>query len=115
MTKTDVTALHKKIERLEAEIIRLRRTLNSPELEVFMEGVKREAAHQVERWGDEHDASKAPWDWHWVLGSLSSKAVMAMVNRDWRKAKHHTITAAALCANWHKHLKRIEGEIDAQR
>ena len=66
--------------------------------------VAAEARHQRYRWGDEHDATKTAWDWFWALGYLGSKAAHAALARNWDKALHHTVTGAALFANWHRHL-----------
>jgi len=56
------------------------------------------------RWPVEHDAAKTAWDWFWHLGYLGGKAAHAALTRDFDKALHHTVTAAALLANWHRHL-----------
>lgn len=61
---------------LQAEVERLASLLNSPLLEEFTEAVKREAAHQVERWSAA-DARKDPDDWFQVLGYPASKAKRA--------------------------------------
>lgn len=88
----------------QAELNRLNEILNTPVLEPFMEAAVHEARHQRYRWGDEHDATKTAWDWFWTLGYLGGKAAHAALVRDWKKAKHHTITAAAMLANWHRHI-----------
>lgn len=75
--------------------------INRPEVDDFAKGVQLEAAHQVERYGVEHDAGKAPLDWFWLLGYLAQKAATAAVAGDVEKAKHHTISTAAALANWH--------------
>lgn len=89
----------------EAEVARLTAILNTPEVEDFTRGVVSEAQHQVYRWNEQHDATKTAWDWFWTLGYLGGKAAHAALTRDYEKALHHTITAAALLANWHRHLK----------
>lgn len=89
-----------------AEIERLRSILNTPQTEDFATGAVAEAQHQVYRWGEDHDATKTAWDWYWTLGYLGGKAAHAALARDWDKAKHHTITAAAMLANWHRHIAR---------
>lgn len=83
------------------EIERLQGLLNTPEVNDFTDAVRREAAHQRERWGTDHDAGKQPEDWFWLLGYLAGKALSAAKagNRD--KALHHTISSAAALANWH--------------
>ena len=82
------------------------RLLNTPELRRFADGVVLEAQHQRERWGLEHDQDKTAWDWFWTLGYLAQKAASAALQGDLEKALHHTITAAALLANWHAELIR---------
>jgi hypothetical protein len=78
--------------------------LQRPEVEDFLSAVVLEAAHQLERWGAEHDARKGPEDWFWTLGYLSGKALAAALRGDREKALHHTISSAALLANWHARL-----------
>lgn len=80
---------------------RLLALINNPETEDFDKGVPLEAAHQVERWGTEHDAGKEPQDWLWLLGYLAGKALRAHLDGDAEKAKHHTISSAAVLRNWH--------------
>jgi hypothetical protein len=92
-----------------AEVELARKALNTPIVEPFAEAAASEAKHQVYRWGDEQDATKTAWDWFWTLGYLGGKAAQAALSRDWTKAKHHTVTAAALLANWHRHI------VDAER
>jgi len=41
----------------------------------FSKEVHIEAVHQRERWGDEHDKRKEPWDCYWLKGYVASKAV----------------------------------------
>lgn len=91
-------------EAMRAEIDRLNRILNTPTIEPFIEAAVSEAKHQIYRWGEQHDATKTAWDWYWLAGYLTSKAAHAALAKDWDKAKHHTITAAAMLANWHRHI-----------
>jgi hypothetical protein len=93
-----------------AEVERLRKILDTPMLSPFMEAAVHEAQHQIYRWGEEHDAKKTAWDWFWTLGYLGGKAAQSAIAGDWDKARHHTITAAAMLANWHRH---IDGGRDA--
>ena len=86
------------------EIVRLNNLINSPELHDFSRGVMLEAAHQRERWSTEHDAGKSPEDWIWLLGHLAGKACYAHRNGDVEKALHHTISSAAVLANWHSNI-----------
>jgi hypothetical protein len=95
-----------------AECKRLDALINHPEVEDFLSGVKLEAAHQQERWGVDHDAGKTPADWFWLLGYLGQKALHSAMSGDAEKAKHHTITTAAACLNWHA---AITGRLTAMR
>lgn len=72
------------------------RALNTPEIHDFLLAVEREALHQRERWGAEHDIGKADTDWFWLVGYLAGKAI----NKP-NKILHHIITTAAACLNWH--------------
>ncbi len=96
-------------EEAKAEVERLKKLINTPYAEEFFPGVQVEAAHQVERWGVEHDEGKAPEDWLWLLGALAAKAVRSLnsgPSRDFEKAKHHIITSAAVLKNWYEHVRR---------
>lgn len=75
--------------------------LNTPELNDFTSGVVSEAQHQRARWGSDHDEGKEPQDWFWLLGFLAGKALKAHASGDADKALHHTISSAAVLANWH--------------
>lgn len=86
------------------QIERLRSVINTPEIEDFDKGVPLEAAHQIERWGADHDVGKQPEDWFWLCGYLAGKALAAMKSGDTEKAKHHCISTAAAMRNWHKHI-----------
>jgi hypothetical protein len=109
---------------LRDEVERLTRELNTPETADFLAAVMREAAHQRERWGTEHDGNKGPEDWFWLLGYLSGKALRGFAQAAFaedtakrfdppsetfgaeakafrEKAIHHLITSAAALANWH--------------
>jgi len=93
-----------RIAELEAEVAVLREILNTPVVEPFMLAAVTEAKHQRARWGDEQDAKKDAFDWFWTLGYLGGKAARSANDGDIAKALHHTVTAAALLANWHRHL-----------
>jgi len=87
-----------------ADVERLRgieRLINAPEIMDFIEGVKREAAHQVVRWGSDHDAGKTTADWIWLIGYVAGKAMAADKAGNNEKLMHHIITTAAVCLNWH--------------
>lgn len=82
-------------------ISELQALLNTPELHDFSAAVVLEAQHQRGRWGSDHDAGKEPQDWFWLLGHLGGKALRAHASGDTDKALHHTISSAAVLANWH--------------
>lgn len=86
----------------------LEKLLWTPENEDFAKGVIREAGHQVDRWGVEHDEGKEPQDWFWLIGFLAGKMLRAWIDGNVDKAKHHCISTAAVCANAHQHLSGTE-------
>lgn len=77
------------------------RLLNTPELYRFAQGVVMEARHQRARYGSEHDAGKQPEDWLFLIGYLAGKATVAHREGNKDTALHHTISSAAVLANWH--------------
>lgn len=83
------------------EIERLRTLLNTPRTDEFFDSVRVEAAHQIERWGTEHDAGKTAPDWFWLLGCLAGKALHKPDKR-----LHHIISSAAALLNWYRHETR---------
>lgn len=83
----------------------LEELINSPETEDFLMGVKIEAAHQVEKWGEAHDRGKSAENWFWLVGYLAGKCLRAAITGDRVKALHHTISSAAALANWHRAIK----------
>lgn len=93
-----------RINELEIQLKVQRDILDTPVVEPFAEAVALEAKHQIFRHGKEHDIVKDAFDWYWALGYLGGKAARADKDDDVAKALHHTITAAALLANWHRHL-----------
>jgi hypothetical protein len=84
-----------------AERDEARALLEAPEIADFVEGVRREAAHQRTRWDANGDAGKTPADWFWLIGYLAGKALHAQVSGNITKALHHTISTAAALCNWH--------------
>lgn len=86
------------------EIAELKRQLNMPETKDFIRGIELEAAHQRYRWGTDHDEGKGAFDWFWLIGYLAQKAATSAIAGDFEKARHHTISAAAVLANWHLRL-----------
>jgi hypothetical protein len=80
--------------------------INTPEIDNFLEGVRLEAVHQVERWGDAADRKKSAENWFWLVGYLAGKALRAAISGDQEKALHHCISSAAALYNWHSAIKR---------
>lgn len=81
---------------------RLYQLVNNAQTDDFLEAVKLEAAHQVEKWGEAHDRGKSAENWFWLVGYLAGKALRAAITGDREKALHHTISSAAALLNWHK-------------
>lgn len=88
----------------QAECERLTALINTPQTTDFVEAVKVEAAHQVERWGVNHDAGKRAEDWIALVVYLLGKATKAHYERDGAKLLHHVITLAAVALNWHRNM-----------
>ena len=117
-TYMDPVALLEEVRKLDARI-------NNPITDSFINGVRHEAAHQVQRWGAAHDRGKTAFDWFWLIGYLAQKAATAAVayedaiehaitpadtdavdvDADLEKALHHTISTAAALLNWHAQLR----------
>lgn len=75
---------------------------SEPEIEDFVTGIRREADHQRERWGEAHDRDKSAENWFWLVGYLTGKALRANIEGDIAKALHHTISAAVALSQWHR-------------
>lgn len=99
--KDSIIELAGEVERLRNANERLDALVNQPHTLRFLEAVRCEVAHQVERWGTAHDRAKEPQDWFWLIGYLAGKALAAHAKGDTEKALHHTISSAAALANWH--------------
>lgn len=83
------------------ELTRLRNLIDSAAACTdFIRDVQLEAAHQVERWGVEHDAGKRPEDWFTLLQYLLGKAARAHFDGNRAKLLHHIVTGAAVFFNW---------------
>lgn len=76
--------------------------VNNPQTADFLEAVRAEAAHQVQRWGEAHDRNKSAENWFWLVGYLAGKCLRACIDGDKQKAQHHTISTAAALCNWWK-------------
>lgn len=99
-------------ETLSAEVERLNGLINTPRTFEFFDAVRFEAAHQIERWGVEHDAGKRPEDWITLFVYLHGKMAKAHFDGDIEKLKHHIVTSAAVAMNW---IRNLNGETTAMR
>jgi len=88
------------VEDLRSEIKRLQDLIGRPHIGAWTDEVIVEAAHQRDRWGAQHDHGKQPEDWFWVIGYLAGKALAAHKAGDLDKARHHTVSTAAVLAHW---------------
>jgi hypothetical protein len=95
--------------RYQARVLELEHRINTPHTDDWFAGVRLEAAHQQERWGAAHDTGKAVSDWFWLLGYLGGKALASAMAGDVEKAKHHTISSAAVLLNWFRHMAGDSG------
>lgn len=93
------------------EVARLKRLINTPRTDDFFEAVRIEAAHQIERWGVEHDAGKRPADWLTLFVYLLGKATKAYYDNDGEKLTHHVVTVAAVALNWHRAIIGVSNEM----
>lgn len=87
------------------------RERNTPEIHDFLLATQREAVHQRERWGTDHDGGKEPEDWLWLVAYLATKATQANRYGDADKYLHHIITCAAACLNWHANANGDNAEM----
>ncbi len=94
-----------------AEAERLQGLIWTPHTQEFLEAVQIEAAHQRDRWGEDHDALKEPVDWYWLLGWLAGKAARPETPE---KRLHHIVTTAAACLNWHRWTQQTTPEKEPQ-
>lgn len=95
-------------DQLAAEVARLNAEINTPHTVDFLESVRLEAAHQVQRWGAPHDRQKSAEHWFWLVGYLAGKALRAALTGDRTKALHHCISSAAALLHWHTAISRDE-------
>lgn len=107
-----IAAQAAELAELRAEVERLNGLINTPHTDEWFEAVRFEAAHQIERWGADHDAGKEPPDWFWLLGYLGGKALRAALDGDIEKAKHHTVSSGAMLLNW---FRAMVGDSTAMR
>ena len=94
-----------------ANLAEASRVWDGPETSDWIDGVRKEAAHQVARWGVNHDKGKNPEDWFWLIGYLAGKALAAFKAGDIEKAKHHTISSGAAMLNWHASMMGVASQL----
>ncbi len=92
-----------------AEIRRYQTIVDTPELDDFIAAVVREAEHARGRWEDE---GKGAPDWFWLVGYLAGKALSSWKLGDVERVKHHIITTAGACLNWHAWAKEEVPDAD---
>ena len=94
-------------------IAELEALINHPRFDDFIEAVRIEQAHQVEKWGPDHDKQKRVNDWIAVFARLLGKLVNAGWEHDWQKFEHHLITLAAVAFNCFRRMKEAQdGDAD---
>jgi hypothetical protein len=101
---TELRIVRGSCDEAHAEVERLRALINTPRTDDFFDAVRIESAHQVERWGVEHDAGKRAEDWITLYTYLLGKAATAHFAGDRDKLLHHIITVAAVALNWHRNM-----------
>ncbi len=62
----------------------------------------------------EHDDKKTNQDWFAVINYLHGKQVLANWDNNSDKMKHHIITMASVCKNWHQQYCRKLKEQEAK-
>lgn len=105
-----LNGLRSELDEARANLAEASRLWDGPETADWIAGVRKEAPHQVARWGLSHDDGKEPEDWLWLLGFLATKAVQSARAGDVDKALHHTISSGAMLLNWHARLLGIASQ-----
>ena len=107
----DNMRLMDEVNQLLVEVASLKLLLNSHEFEDFDKDFDKEipleAAYLVQRWRDAQGSGKQPADWFWLfwmLSYLGGKALTAVKAGDMEKAKHYSISSAAVLRTWHAQL-----------
>ncbi len=77
--------------------------INTPQSANFIDSVKTEMAHHLERWGDE--SYREPHSFQMVVSYINGKLLKAIWDKDKKKYEHHLTTIAAVCGTAHKYLK----------
>lgn len=88
------------------EVRRMYAILDANEYLDVWRALDTEVKFQRAKWNAAHDARKSDLDWHWLIGWLSSKAVLNPDEKPGSVAKrcHRIITIAAAAINWHAHV-----------
>jgi len=102
--RAELIAAEASLAASQERVAELEALIDTPMTNDWFEAVRVEAAHQIERWGTDHDAGKTPLDWFWLIGFLSQKAATSQIACDPFKAMHHTISTGAALLNWHRSL-----------
>lgn len=110
--KNEMIITQEVIKRLRDHRNFLMSVMNTPRTDDFFAAVRGEAAHQISRWGTEHDAGKTNSDWFTLILGLQGKAVKAYWDNDEEKLKHHIVSTAAALLNW---LRALNGETTTMR
>lgn len=105
-----VDSMGLELEETRANLAQAMKLWDGPETEDFLEAVRKEAAFQVAKWGVSHDRAKQPEDFVFLVGYLGGKASQSQKDGDLEKAKHHTISSAAVLFNWHQRLCAGHGQ-----
>lgn len=94
--------LDRSVAALTARVAELLTLINTPRTNEWFDAVRLEDAHQIERWGAEHDAGKRPEDWIALVVYLLGKATKAHYEDEVEKLLHHIISTSAALLNWHR-------------
>jgi hypothetical protein len=98
-------------DRALSDLAAIEARVNTPRADEFFGAVSMEAAHQIQRWGADHDAGKRTEDWITLYTYLLGKAAKAYWSGDQEKLKHHVITAAAVSLNWWRRLVGVSSSM----
>lgn len=99
----------------ERELRRLRRILNTPAYQPFLDAVKAEAAHQAAREDEYADEAKTPGDWYDLLTQLQDKARASHEAGNHQHALHHTISSAAVLYHWHTAITADQANAETEK
>ena len=102
----------KALDASRATVANLRDAIDTPQTDDFLEAVKMEAAHQVERWGEDDRAKKDDLDWLWLIVYLAGKTLFGKVekNSETTIARHLADEAARTASRIYPKYKSGEGQ-----